>query len=166
MMESIEEVVQRYGQPSDQSALVSVYRRSDGDGTLKYLNKPIKIVMRFLGKKVIMIEYFKGEPMTKTELLGLLERNSPTWNVYKDNEDSELVKIRKLLTQIRDFQIDGQKNVNIERKSSDKFFYNDNFIASYSDEIGFLSIWCPAFNSYLFPVPKGAVLPADTLKGL
>ena len=96
---------------------------------------------------------------------GLLERNSVEWKVYKD-EDSEIVKIRKLLTQIRDFQIDGQKNVNIERKSSDKFFYNDNFIASYSDEIGFLSIWCPLFNSYLFPVPEGAVLPTDTLKGL
>ena len=165
MLESLDEVVQRYGYPSDQSAVAAIHRRANGDGTLKYFDKPIKVVMRFLGKKVVMIEYFKGEPMTQSELSGLLERNSVEWKVYKD-EDSEIVKIRKLLTQIRDFQIDGQKNVNIERKSSDKFFYNDNFIASYSDEIGFLSIWCPAFNSYLFPVPKGAVLPADTLKGL
>ena len=165
MLESLDEVVQRYGYPSDQSAVTAIHRRASGDGTLKYFDKPIKVVMRFLGKKVVMIEYFKGEPMTQSELSGLLERNSVEWKVYKD-EDSEIVKIRKLLTQIRDFQIDGQKNVNIERKSSDKFFYNDNFIASYSDEIGFLSIWCPLFNSYLFPVPEGAVLPTDTLKGL
>jgi len=165
MLESVDEVVQRYGYPSDQAAVIAIHRRADGDGTLKYSDKPIKIVMRFLGKKVVMIEYFKGEPMTQSELSGLLERNSAGWKIYKD-EESEIVKIKKLLTQIRDFQVDGQKNVSIERKSSDTFFYNEVFVASYTPEIGYLSIWSPLFNSYLFAVPKGAELPTDTLKGL
>jgi len=165
MLESLDEVVQRYGYPSDQSTVTAIHRRAGGDGTLKYFDKPIKVVMRFLGKKVVMIEYFKGEPMTQSELSGLLERNSVGWKVYK-NEDSEIVKIRKLLTQIKDFQVDGQRNVSIERKSSDTLFYNEVFVASYTPEIGYLSIWSPLFNSYLFPVPEGAVLPTDSLKGL
>ena len=165
MLESLDEVVKRYGYPADQSAVTLIHRRDGGYGTLKYFDKPIKVVMRFFGKKVVMIEYFKGEPMTQSELSGLLERNSVGWKVYK-NEDSEIVKIRKLLTQIRDFQIDGQKNVTIERKSSDMFFYNENFRASYSPELGYLTIWCAAFQSNLFGVPKGAVLPTDKLEGL
>ena len=165
MLESLEEVVKRYGYPSNQSAVVTISHRIDGEGTLKYFDKPIKVVMRFLNKKVIMIEYFKGEPMTRTELSGLLERNSSDWKVI-DESESELVKIRKLVTQIRDFQIDGQKNVTIERKSTDMFFYNENFRASYSPELGYLTIWCAAFQSNLFGVPKGAVLPTDKLEGL
>lgn len=165
MLESLDEVVQRYGYPANQSDVTLIQRRLDGDGTLKYFDKPIKVVMRFLRKKVVMIEYFKGEPMIQSELSGLLERNSDGWKVYK-NEDSEIVKIRKLLTQIRDFQVDGQKNKSIERKSSDTIFYNDVFVASYTPEIGYLSIWSPAFNSYLFKAPEGAVLPTDSLKGL
>lgn len=165
MLESLEEVVQRYGYPADQSAVTTIHRRAGGEGTLKYLNKPIKVIMRFFGKKVIMIEYFKGEPMTQSELLGLLERNGVDWKVYKD-EDSEVVKIRKLLTQIRDFQTDGQKDEKIERKSSDTLFYNGVYVATYNSEAGYLVIWSQLFSSYLFPVPQGAVLPTDSLKGL
>jgi hypothetical protein len=161
MLESLEEVVQRYGYPADQSAVTTIHRRDSGEGTLKYLNKPIKVIMRFFGKKVIMIEYFKGEPMTQSELSGLLERNSVGWKVYKD-EDSEVVKIRKLLTQIRDFE----KDEKIERKSSDTLFYNGVFVATYNSEAGYLVIWSQLFSSYLFPVPQGAVLPTDSLKGL
>ena len=75
----------------------------------KFPNKPIKLVLRLYKKTVICIEYIKGEPMSGKELSEILERNSPdSWKEFK-NEDSEIVKIRKAVEQIRDYQIEGRK---------------------------------------------------------
>ena len=168
MYETLEQAIQRYGDPSNSGATIAISRRADGAGTLKYYNKPIKLVLRLYKKTVICIEYIKGEPMSGKELSEILERNSPdSWKEFK-NEDSEIVKIRKAVEQIRDYQIEGRKAEKPEFQVSPcRFFYTSMFVAAYYPDIGDLTIWQPAFNDYLFGAPAGAASSTpETLKGL
>ena len=168
MYETLEQAIKRYGDPSNSEAAIVISQRADGAGTLKYYDKPIKLVLRLYAKTVICIEYIKGEPMSGKELSELLERNSPeVWKEFK-NEDSEIVKLRKAVEQIRDYQIEGRKAEKPGFQVSPcRFFYTKVFVAAYYPEIGDLTIWQPAFNQYLFGATAGTTSSTpETLKGL